>query len=163
MPVLQMFKPLPVVREVWPLDTLPAPAAAWRRDTITLGWEARLKARGRRRSDAGVEFGTALPRGTVLRAGHCFLLPDLVIVVLEREEPVFVVTPAVPSDWGRFAYQIGNSHQPLMITSDALVCPDVPGMRQVLEHYAIPFTTAWRPFTPMGFVAGHGHVPGEIP
>jgi urease accessory protein UreE len=108
-----------------------------------------------------MEFGTALPRGTVLRGDHCFLLPDLVVVVVEREEPVFVVTPAVPSDWGRFAYQIGNSHQPLMITADALVCPDVPGMRLVLEHYGIPFTAGRRPFTPMGFVAGHGHAPGE--
>ena len=48
----------------------------------------------------------------------------------------------------RWAYYIGNSHQPLMIADDALVCADVPGMEQVLTWHAIPFTREQRAFTP---------------
>jgi urease accessory protein UreE len=163
MSVLRMFKPLPVVREVFRLDTLPDLARAAPRDTITLGWEERLKARARRRSDAGTEFGTALRRGTVLRQDDCLVLTDVVVVVAERLEPVFVIRPATGAEWGLFAYQIGNSHQPLMIADDALVCPDVPGMRLVLEHHGIPFAPGERPFTPTAAVAGHEHVPAERP
>ncbi len=38
-----------------------------------------------------------------------------------------------------FAYHIGNSHQPVMIADDAIVCPDALGMEQVLTYHAIPF------------------------
>ena len=50
---------------------LPEATRDYARDTITLGWEDRTHVHGRRRTDGGVEFGTALPRGTVLRAGDC--------------------------------------------------------------------------------------------
>ena len=51
---------------------------------------------GRRRTDGGVEFGTSLPRGTVLRDGDCFVLDAtrLSSTVVERPEPVFVVDRA---------------------------------------------------------------------
>ena len=52
----------------------------------------------------------------------------LVVSGVERDEPVFVIEPRSPHEWGLFAYHIGNRHQPLMITGSALVCPDVPGV-----------------------------------
>lgn len=159
MSVLRMFKPLPIVEEVCRVDAMSDSARGLRRDTITLGWEDRVKTRGRRRSDSGVEFATALPRSTVLRQGDCFVLPDVVVEVAERPESVFVIEPRTPAEWGLFAYQIGNSHQPLMIAGGMLVCPADPGMRQVLEHYGIPFRSAEQPFTPLGFNMGHQHAP----
>jgi urease accessory protein len=134
-------------------------ARAYARDTLTLGWEDRSHVHGRRRTDGGVEFATSLPRGTVLRQGDCLTLPTerLVVSVVERDEPVFVVEPRTPREWGLFAYHIGNRHQPLMITDEALVCPDVPGMEQLLQQHHIPFTRANRPFTPAATTAGHRH------
>ena len=159
--MLQLFKPLPIVHEVHRLDTLPEAARRRPRDTITLGWEERLKVRGRRRSDGGVEFATTLPRATLLRDGDCFILPDLLVMVVERGERVFVIEPRTAAEWGLFAYHIGNSHQPLMITERGLICADVIGMRQVLEYHRIPFTRAERPFTPVGFNPGHQHIPAD--
>jgi urease accessory protein len=164
--VLQVFKSLPVVDEVHREDALPANAHGYARHTITLGWEERLKARGRRRTDAGVEFGAALPRGTILRAGDCFVI-DLhatVAAVIERDEPVLMIEPRTPSEWGLFGYHIGNSHQPVMITDRAIVCPDVPGMEQVLACHGIPFSRSLQPFTPVGLAEGinasaHRHQP----
>jgi urease accessory protein UreE len=158
--MLHVFKPLPVVSEVYRQDALPPSARSYSRDPITLGWEERLRARGRRRTDSGLEFGTALARGIVLHAGDCFVLdaPSTVVVVVEREEPVFVIEPVSASQWALFAYHIGNSHQPIMITSEAIVCADGPGM----EYHGIPFTRAVRPFTPVGAVDGsftHRHQP----
>jgi urease accessory protein UreE len=162
MSVLEVFRSLPVARDVYREDTLPPAARRYARDTITLGWEARLKARGRRRSDGGVEFGTALARGTVLRGGDSFVLdqPPVTIAVVEREEPVFIIEPRAGSEWALYAYHVGNSHQPVMITDRALVCPDVPGMEQVLQYHDIPYARGTRAFTPVGLdLSGHRHQP----
>ena len=159
MSVLQLFKALPVAREVVRGEALPPHAREYRRETITLGWEERLKVRSRRVSDSGFEFGTALPRGTVLRAGDWILLDDAktIVAVVERLEPVFVIEPATPHEWGVFAYHIGNNHQPMMVSDGALVCPDVPGVQQLLEQHGIAFCRGMRPFTPVGFVPDHRH------
>ena len=77
-----------VVERTYREPELPHPALDYSRDTITLGWEDRTHVHGRRRTEGGVEFGTALPRGTVLRAGDCFVLDDerRVVMVVERPE-----------------------------------------------------------------------------
>lgn len=166
--MLQVFKSLPVARETVRHDLLPVSAAAYERDTITLGWEDRLRARGRRRSDGGLEFGTTLSRGAVLRAGDAFVLDEIrtVVTVIEREEDVFVISPATTAEWATFAYHIGNSHQPLMIENGDLVCPDVPGMAQLLEYHRIPYEKAQRAFTPIGFpsddIGAHTHLGGRL-
>ena len=142
-------------------ERLPDAARAYATDTVTLGWEERLRVRGRRTSDGGIEFGTALDRGTVLRGGDCFVLDPVstVVTVVERPEAVFIIEPRTPSEWARFAYHIGNCHQPLMVTDQAIVCADLPGMREALEYHRIPFTLRTQPFTPIVDGAGHTHQP----
>src|SRR4051812_21862285 len=106
--MLRVFKPLPVAHEVHPPGALPAGAREYAHDTITLGWEERIKARALRRSDGGVEFGTSLVRGTILRHGDTFVLDPVTtcVAVVESEEPVFVIQPASQHDWALFAYHI---------------------------------------------------------
>jgi len=150
---------LTVIERVFKHTDVPASARAYARVTVTLSWEDRTHVHGRRRTDGGVEFGTSLPRGTVLRAGDCFVLEEerLVVSVVERDEPVFVIEPRSTHEWGLFAYHIGNRHQPVMITDRALVCPDVPGVEQLLQQHHMPYTRATLPFTPAATVAGHQH------
>src|SRR5262245_57554061 len=125
------------------------PPEGFRHETITLPWDDRIRVHGRRVSDGGVEFATSLPRGTVLRDGDLLILePERVVVtVRERLESVFVVTPRTAQEWALFAYHIGNRHQPVMITDGALVCPDVPGVEQLLQQHQMPFVRATAPFT----------------
>ncbi|HMD33445.1 MAG TPA: urease accessory protein UreE [Vicinamibacterales bacterium] len=129
------------------------------RDTLTLGWEERARVHGRRVSDGGVEFATSLPRGTVLRDGDCFVLGSerVIVTVRERAEAVFVIAPRNAHEWAIFAYHIGNRHQPVMITDCALVCPDAPGVEQLLQQHHMPFTRATVPFTPVAAAAAHHH------
>ena len=150
---------LVVIQETYREDALPESARGYARETITMGWEERVRAHGRRLSDGGLEFGTALPRGTRLRAGDCFVIDEAraVVMVVERPEPVFVIEPRTPQEWGLFAYHIGNRHQPLMITEQGIVCPDVPGVEQLLQQQHIPFVRAVLPFTPATAVVGHQH------
>lgn len=157
--MLQVFRTLPVASAVYRADGLPEAARGYARDTITLGWEERLRGRSRRRSDGGVDFGTALPRGVVLRDADCFVLegPALVVKVVERDEPVLVVEPRTAAEWGLYAYFIGNSHQPVMITDRAMICPDVPGMEQVLTQHGIGYSRSTRPFTPVSLLLDHRH------
>ena len=160
MSVLSALKSLPVARNICREDEVPEHAKDYRRDRITLGWEDRLRARGRRTSDRGFQFGTALPRGTLLRAGDCFVFddPGAVVVVVEREEPVFVITPRSPAEWGLFAYHIGNNHQPMMLVDESIVCPEVPGIEELLTLHGIAFTRSMRAFTPLTQAMDHGHL-----
>ena len=160
--MLHVFRSLPIARDTCRVETLPVEAAACRRETITLGWEERQRGRARRRSDQGLEFGTTLPRGAALRGGDCFVFEaaGVVVEVVEAVERVLVIRPRSAPEWGMFAYHIGNSHLPLMIAEDAIICPDVPGMTQVLDCHEIPFVSDERPFTPvsvMGDLLGSGH------
>ena len=148
-----------VVDRVYKETELPDAARSFGRDTVTLGWQERTETRGRRRTDGGVEFGTSLGRGTVLHRGDCFVLEAvrLVAAVVERAEPVFVIQPGTAAEWALYAYQIGNQHQPLMVTDDALVVPDGPGIAQLLERHRIPCMRQVRAFTPAVAVADHQH------
>lgn len=161
--MIDVFKSLPTADTVVRADAVAAmdgdASGTYRRDTITLGWEDRLRGRGRRRSDGGVEFGTTLPRGTVLRGGDALFVESLrlLVVIIERPEPVLVITPSSANEWGLFGYHIGNSHQPMMMTADTIVCLDNIGMRQVLDQYGIPFAYDTRSFTPVGQLSDHRH------
>ena len=159
--MLHAFTSLPIARELHRAGALPAAARTYASDTVTLGWEERLRARGRRRSDAGIAFGTALERGTVLRAGDCFVLDQIatVVIVAERPEAVFVIEPRTLAEWALFGYHIGNCHQPLMVTDEAIVCADLPGMKEALDYHGIPFTRRIQPFTPVLDRAAHTHQP----
>jgi len=146
-----------IVEHIHRQNALPATARGYARDTITLGWDDRLRTHGRRRSDGGIVFGLVLPRGTMLRDGDCLVLDELrtVVVVIERLEPVFLIEPRTPQEWGLYAYHIGNRHQPLMVTETGIVCPNVTGVEQLLEHQRIPFARTMLAFTPATAVASH--------
>jgi urease accessory protein len=148
-----------VVDRIHRSSDLPSSTRAYALDTMTLGWEARTHVHGRRTTDGGVEFGTSLPRATVLRDGDCFVLdPErLVVSVIAKPEAVFVVEPRDAQEWGLFAYHIGNRHQPLMITEHALVCPVAPGVAQLLDQHHMPYRPDRQPFTPVATVVGHQH------
>jgi urease accessory protein len=154
-----MFKTLPVADVAYREETLPESARGYARDTVALGWEERLKSRGRRRSESGFEFGTSLPRGSVLRAGDRLVLElsRTIVEVVERLEPALVIEPRTPAEWGLFAYHIGNGHQPLMITEQALVCPDLPGVEMLLQYHRIPFVRSDVAFTPAAAPSDHRH------
>jgi urease accessory protein UreE len=154
-----LFKSLPIAKNTDRLKALSGAALGFEQDTLTLGWEERLRIRARRRSDGGREFATALPRGTVLHEDDCFVFDAqrVVVRVLEREEPMLVVRPKDHREWAVFAYHIGNSHQPVMIADDAIVCPDALGMDELLKYHAIPFLREHRKFTPLGQVSDHQH------
>ena len=111
-----------------------------------------------RRTDGGVEFGTSPRAGRAPRLRLAMLDEErLVVAIVERAEPVFVIEPRTPPEWALFAYHIGNRHQPLMITDRSLVCPDVPGVEQLLQQHHMPYERATVPFTPAATVAGHQH------
>lgn len=152
-----MFKTLPIAEVVYCEENLPLSAGDFTRDTLTLGWEDRLKTRGRRRSDGGVEFGTSLPRGSMLRGGDCLVLDAarVIVEVVERREQAFVIEPQTASEWGTFAYHIGNGHLPLMITDRTLVCPDMPGVEMLLQYHKIPYQRADIAFTPVATFVDH--------
>src|SRR5437762_13171724 len=146
-----------IVERVYRESNLPGVPRSFGRDTLTLGWEDRTHAHGRRVTDGGVEFGASLPRGTVLGAGDRLVLEAerLVVTVVERPEPVFVIESRSMTESALYAYHIGNRHHPLMVADGSLICPDAPGVEQLLQQHRIPYARAIRPFTPVATTAGH--------
>jgi urease accessory protein len=157
--MFRALRSLPVAHASCRDEALPSTASGYHRDTLTLGWEERLRARARRVSDQGFEFATVLERGQILRDGDCFVFdePGRVVRVVEQAEPVFVIRPRTAREGAFFTYHIGNSHQPLMLVDAEIVCPDVPGMEQVLSYHGMPFIREHRPFTPVGQTPDHRH------
>ncbi|MGC4084530.1 MAG: hypothetical protein QM736_21040 [Vicinamibacterales bacterium] len=152
-----LFRNVPVAESVFRIERLPAGLASHPRGSLTLGWQDRIAPRSRYRTDDGVEFGMALPRGTILREGDCLPIdrPALVIVVQEKPEAVLVAAPQSAEQGTLWAYYIGNSHQPLMLEGGRLICPDVKGMDDVFAFHGIPFERETRAFTPVA--AGPSH------
>ena len=140
------------------VDTAALPSG-YRDDAITLTWEDRRKRHGRRTSDSGLEFAISLPAGPLLSEGDCFVIDDVRTVVRVREahELVFVIRPETPEQSAYVAYQIGNRHQPLMITTGELICPREAGVQLVLDRLHISYASESRPFTPVMSPTGHTH------
>ena len=152
-----LFKRLPVAEAVFTADRLPAAVVDYARDEVRLVWTARADTRGRHRTEGGVEFGVMLSPATVLADGDCLALDTVQTLVVVRaiEEDVLVATPSSARECARWAYLVGNSHQPLMVGDAELVCPATKQAEQVLTFYRVPFTRAQRVFAPEP--AGPGH------
>jgi len=126
-----------------------ATSSGYRRDTLTLTFEDRRQGHGKRRSDGGVEFAISLPTGTVLKGGDCLVLaPDqIVVIVQEAPEAVYVVHPKTPQEWAYYAYHVGNRHQQVMIGDTELIFLQNPAVRSLLEQLHVHFHMDVRPFT----------------
>ena len=116
------------------------PSRAYARDTVTLGWEDRTQCPRPAPDGWRRRVWHLAAARDVLRDGDCFILDEerLVVAIVERPEPVFVIEPRTAPEWALFAYHIGNRHQPVMITDRSLVCPDVPGVEQLLQQHHMP-------------------------
>ena len=138
-------------------DALDTEQADYARATITLPLEDRQKTHGRRRTDDGLEFAISLEPGFTLGDGDCLVLVEdqIVVVVREAAEAVYVVQPQTDQEWAYFAYQIGNRHQKLMLTATELVCLQDPAVRSLFEQLHVEYTEESRPFTPASVASGH--------
>lgn len=152
-----LFKRLPVAEAVFRANRLPAAVVDYARDEVRLSWTARADTRGRHRTESGVEFGVMLPPFTVLVDGDCLALDSAktLVVVRSVQEDVLVATPSSAHECARWAYLVGNSHQPLMVGDGELVCPATREAEQVLLFHQVPFTRERRVFTPEATGPGH--------
>ena len=148
-----------VVERIQSESSLDSKHRNYRRETITLTWEDRRQGHGRRQSDAGTEFGISLPGGAVLKQGDCLVLDaeQVIVAVREAVEPVYVISPKTPQDWAYYAYQVGNRHQPVMISQTELVFPKNAAVRGLLEQLHAEYLSDERPFTAALAHVGHSH------
>lgn len=114
------------------------------------------KRRWRGVAEDGTEFGFDLQHG---------LEPDAVVHradgklyrIEQRPESVLEIPlREIPHSAEALAWQIGNLHFPLEISSDGLRTVDDPATRQMLERLGIHYHPASAVFRPLVAVAGHG-------
>ena len=85
-------------------------------ERVALGWEDRLRNRQRVKSDAGTEFGIALPTGQALAEGDVlFEDGERVVAVSTIPEDVLVLYANSAEELARIAYQVGNRHAPVAV------------------------------------------------
>jgi urease accessory protein UreE len=78
-------------------------------------------------------------------------------VIQQMPEPVLVINLDDASTAAVVAWSVGNLHQPLQVTKEALITIDDPAVRQLCQQQHIEFSIDQRIFEPVRTVIGHHH------
>lgn len=126
------------------------------RDTVTLDWGERRKARQKVTSASGVELALALPTGSILEEGEIIHRNGTSYVVVEAaKEDVLYLYPEHAEDYALIAYEIGNRHLPLSISGSWLATPFEPHLEDHFRRQGIRCECRQAPFEPIR--KGHSH------
>lgn len=134
------------------------------RDSITLSFEYRRRARLRARLDSGVEVGLVLERGLSLKHGDRLATRDgaLVVEVRARPEQLSVVESDDRHLLTRVAYHLGNRHVPLQIEPGRLSYQHDHVLDGLVHELGLEAKSVERPFEPEpGGYSGGGHRHGH--
>ncbi|MDP7166488.1 MAG: urease accessory protein UreE [Nitrospinota bacterium] len=126
-------------------------------ERVALGWEDRLRNRQRVKSDAGTEFGIALPTGQALAEGDVlFEDGERVVAVSTIPEDVLVLYANSAEELARIAYQVGNRHAPVAVEKERVLTPYDSVIEEYFKKLGVRCGRATEPFT-HGFGAFHSH------
>ena len=126
-------------------------------ERVALGWEDRLRSRQRVKSDAGTEFGIALPTGQALAEGDVlFEDGERVVAVSTIPEDVLVLYANSAEELARIAYQVGNRHAPVAVEKERVLTPYDSVIEEYFKKLGVRRGRATEPFT-HGFGAFHSH------
>jgi len=125
---------------------IPVPVDRWQ--LAKLRWKAA--------ADDGREFGFDLEH--VLQHEDVICENDYgYYVIHQTTEPVLVINLHDAASAAVVAWSVGNLHQPLQVTKDALITIDDPAVRQLCQQQHIEFSLDQRIFQPVRTVIGHHH------
>ena len=112
--------------------------------------------RWRGAAEDGREFGFEVD--TPLRHGEVIARNDHGAYVIRQipEACLIVALPDAPAA-ARLAWQIGNLHQPVQVTGDALIAPDDPAVHALFRQLGVDAAPALRIFEPEAGAGGHAH------
>lgn len=131
------------------------------RESLTLPFELRRRARLRTRLDSGGEVGLLLERGLSLRHGDRLATRDGVLVVEVRARPELLSSVATsdPHLLTRAAYHLGNRHVPLQIEPGVLSYQHDHVLDDLMGELGLEVKVVERPFEPEpgGYAGGHRH------
>lgn len=116
-------------------------------DPLLLSSEERASPHMAGRTEGGRSLRVSLPRGSELNDGDVLALDgDVAVVVRAAPEPLILVRPASPLDWGVAGFQLGNLHRPVRFGDDAMLTPDDPMVLDLLARLGIPHERRIAPF-----------------
>ncbi|PZX16285.1 urease accessory protein [Palleronia aestuarii] len=126
---------------------------------VTLDYAGRFLRRRRLLGSDGQPFLVDLPQTVSVEEGDAFLCDDgRTIGVEAASEDLFEISgPAIT----RYAWHIGNRHQPCEILPDRLRIQNDPVIGRMLEGLGASVVTISAPFTPEGGAYGHGRTHGH--
>jgi len=131
------------------------------KESLTLVFELRRRARLRARLDSGREVGLLLERGLSLKHGDRLATRDgeLVVEVRARPELLSVVETADRDLLTRAAYHLGNRHVPLQIEPGRLSYQHDHVLDGLVHELGLHAQVLERPFEPEpgGYAGGHRH------
>jgi len=131
------------------------------RESLTLVFELRRRARLRARLDSGVEVGLLLERGLSLKHGDRLATRDGVLIVEVRARPELLSTVETADRdlLTRAAYHLGNRHVPLQIEPGRLSYQHDHVLDGLMHELGLHARVLERPFEPEpgGYAGGHRH------
>lgn len=114
------------------------------------------KLRWRADADDGRSFGFELE--TPLRHHDVVFQSGGDLYYIEQaEESVLVISTDTVKNTEELAWNIGNLHQPLQVTSTQLIAADDSAVTQLLNKQHIPYTVESRVFEPIRAMGTHTH------
>lgn len=126
--------------------------------TLTLSFEQRQRSRLRVSLDDGRPAALMLPRGTVLRDGHCLRADDGSLVrIAAAEEEVSTVQCPDPHRLARACYHLGNRHVALQIGSGWLRYLRDHVLDGLVRELGLHPESGLAPFEPEAGAYAHGH------
>ena len=120
-------------------------------DRLTLA-----KRRWRQTASDGQEFGFDLEHP--LADGDVFFQTAAAAYHIEQQrEPILEVPLDHAAQAAQLGWQIGNLHFQIAITAGAILAPDDPAIRQLLERAGVPHRPTQAVFRPLTGSHSHGH------
>jgi urease accessory protein len=119
-------------------------------DWLDLTWLECHNRAGRKQTRAGQEVSILLRLKQSLRHGDLLLQPAIgsAIVVNLLPAEVITVRPGNTTEWCSVAYELGNLHVPIEMSSTEILIPRDGAVEALLERLAIPFELNLRRFQP---------------
>lgn len=125
-------------------------------DSISLDHAGRTAASGHLRAAGGLGFEVALAKAVVLEDGDALRLDDgRLVAVRAAPEALFEVRAENPVRLMRLAWQLGGSHVPAEIASDALYVAASPATAELVRGQGCTASPVSRAFRPE--LAAHDH------
>lgn len=125
---------------------------------IELDWDELNKRILRKSTNKGRDVAISLPEGESLKPGDILYQDEQQeILVLSKEERVYVIYPQDMIEMGKTAFELGNRHTPCLIEKEEILVRYDATLERIFKEIGVKYEQEWRRFNKPFAYKGHHH------